>query len=85
MTDSPDVVTAKHLLDRLKVGGFEFQRIGPEEDGPLVGTRVSGDYLVLIHIEGFSGDCCAWRQRNSSLMVPAVRWWSVGWKAVLSM
>lgn len=52
VTDSPDVVTAKHLLDRLKVGGFEFQRIGPGEDGPLVGTRVSGDYLVLIHIEG---------------------------------
>lgn len=70
VADSPDVVTAKQLLDRLRVGGFQFQRIGPGEDGPLVGTRVSGDYLVLIHIEGFSRDCCAWRQRSSSLIVP---------------
>ena len=70
MADSPDLVTAKHLLDRLKVHGFEFQRIAPGEDGPLVGTRISDDYLVLIHIEGFSRDCFAWRQRSSSLIVP---------------
>ena len=34
--DSPDVVTAKCLLDQLKQLGFVFQRIAPGEDGPLV-------------------------------------------------
>lgn len=28
-TDSPDVVTAKRLLDHAKLRGFEFQRIAP--------------------------------------------------------
>ena len=56
VADSPDVVTAKRLLDQLKVHGFQFQRIAPGEDGPLVGTRITNDYLVLIHIEGFSRD-----------------------------
>jgi len=35
-----------------------------------VGNRVSGDWVDLIHIEGFSHDCFAWRQRISSLIVP---------------
>jgi len=35
----------------------------------LVGYRVSEDWIDLIHIEGFSGDCSAWREWTSSLIV----------------
>jgi hypothetical protein len=69
-TDSPDVVIAKRLLDQLKLCGFQFERIAPGEDGPLMGNRVTGDYVDMIHIEGFSRDCFAWRQRSSSLILP---------------
>lgn len=68
-TDSPDVVIAKRLLDYAKQGGFTFQRAAPGEDGPLVGYRVSDSWVDLIHIEGFSRDCFAWRKRTSSLIV----------------
>ncbi len=68
--DSPDVVIAKRLLDHAKVRGFEFLRIAPGEDGPMVGYRVSDDWVDLIHIAGFGRDCFAWRQRTSSLIVP---------------
>jgi hypothetical protein len=68
--DSPDVVIAKRLLDHAKLRGFEFQRIAPGEDGPLVGNRASDDWVDIIHIEGFSRDCLALRQRTSSLIVP---------------
>ena len=69
-TDSPDLVIAKRLLDHLKARGFQFQRAAPGEDGPLVGNRVSGDWVDLIRIEGFSRGCFAWRKRTSSLIVP---------------
>lgn len=69
-TDSPDLVIAKRLLDHLKVLGFQFQRTAQGEDGALVGYRISDDYLDLIHLEGFSRDCFAWRKRSSSLIVP---------------
>jgi hypothetical protein len=69
-TDNPDVVIAKRLLDHAKLRGFEFRRVAPGEDGPLVGNRVSGDCMDLIRIEGFSRDCFAWRQRISPLIVP---------------
>ena len=67
--DSPDLVIAKRLLDHLKLRGFEFQRTAPGADGPLVGSRVTGDWVDTIHIEGFSRDCVAWRKRTSSLIV----------------
>lgn len=70
VTDSPDLTLAKRLLDHAKLRGFEFQRAAPGEDAPLVGNRVSGNWLDLIHIEGFSRDCFAWRKRISSLAVP---------------
>jgi hypothetical protein len=68
--DSPDVVIAKQLLDQAKLRGFEFRRAAPGEDGPLLGQRVSGDWMDVIHIAGFSHDCLAVRQRTSSLIVP---------------
>jgi hypothetical protein len=68
-TDSSDVVIAKQLLDHARLGGFTFQRIAPGEDAPLVGYRLSEDRLDLIHIEGFSRDCFAWRTRATSLIV----------------
>ena len=71
--DSPDVMIAKRLLDQLKQRGFQFQRIAPGEDGPLIGNRVTGNCVDMIHIEGFSRDCFAWRQRSSSLIVPGGR------------
>ena len=69
MADSADVVIAKRLLDYAKQSGFTFQRIAPEEDAALVGYRVSDCWTDLIHIEGFSRDCFAWRKRTSSLIV----------------
>ena len=68
--DSPDVVIAKCLLDQLKQCGFQFERIAPGEDGPLIGNRVTADCVDMIYIEGFSRDCFAWRQQSSSLIVP---------------
>ncbi|MGQ0775741.1 MAG: hypothetical protein ACT4NY_15205 [Pseudonocardiales bacterium] len=68
--DSPDLVIAKRLLDRAKLCGYEFRRTAPGEDGPLVGKRVSGDWVDIIYIAGFSRDCVAVRQRTSSLIVP---------------
>lgn len=69
-TDSPDLVIAKRLLDHAKLCGFEFRRVAPGVDGPLVGHRVSDRWVDLIHIEGFSRDCFAWRKRTTSLIVP---------------
>ena len=66
----PDLVIAKRLLDHLKFRGFQFQRITLGEDGPLVGQRMRGAFLDLVHIEGFSDNCFAWRKRISSLIVP---------------
>lgn len=68
-TDSPDMVIAMRLLDHVKQSGFQFQRAAPGEDGPLVGHRVSDRWVDLIHIEGFSRDCFAWRKRRTSLLV----------------
>ena len=68
-TDSPDVVIAKRLLDHAKQGGFTFLRVAPGVDGPLVGYRVSGNCVDIIHIEGFSRDCFAWRTWTSTLIV----------------
>lgn len=69
--DSPEVVIAKRLLDHARRGGFTFQRAAPGADGPLVGHRVGHDWVDLIHIEGFSHSCFAWRRRTSSLIVSA--------------
>jgi hypothetical protein len=68
-TDSPDRVIAKRLLEYAKQGGFTFQRAASGEDGPLVGYRVNDNCVDLIHIEGFSRDCFAWRKRASPLIV----------------
>lgn len=70
VTDSAEVTIAKRLLDYAKQCGFVFLRAAPGEDGPLVGNRVSGDWVDLIHIEGFSSDCFALRKRTSSLSAP---------------
>ena len=66
--DSPDVVIVKRLLDHLKLDGFQFRRIAPGEDGPLMGNRATGAWIDLIHIEGFSHDCFAWRKQMSPLI-----------------
>ena len=60
--DSPDVVIAKQLLDQAKLRGFEFRRASPGEHGPLLGHRVSGDWMDVVHNAGFSHDCLAVRQ-----------------------
>ncbi|MEO7195732.1 MAG: hypothetical protein ABIZ05_13100 [Pseudonocardiaceae bacterium] len=69
-TDSPDLVTAKRLLDDLKLCGFAFRRVASVEDAPLVGNRVSGHWMDTIHLDGFSRDCAAWRTRTSTLIIP---------------
>jgi hypothetical protein len=68
--DSPDVVIAKRLLDHARQCGFTFRRVCPGEDGPLVGQRVGGSWVDVIHIAGFSHGCLAVRQRTSSLALP---------------
>src|SRR5262249_9962839 len=68
--DSPDLMMAKRLIDHLKFHGFQFDLAAPGVDGPLVGHRVTDDWLDVIHIEGFSRDCFAWRKRRSSLILP---------------
>ncbi|MGH3941914.1 MAG: hypothetical protein ACRDTG_25485 [Pseudonocardiaceae bacterium] len=68
--DSLDLVIAKRLLDHAKLLGFEFRRSAPGQDGPLVGNRITGDWVDLVRIEGFSRDCFAWRKRTSPLIVP---------------
>jgi hypothetical protein len=68
--DSPDLVVAKRLLDHAKLCGFEFRRVTPDEDGPLVGHRVTDDWQDEIHLDGFSRGCFAQRKRMSSLIVP---------------
>lgn len=67
--DSSDVVIAKRLLDHAKQSGFTFRRVATDVDAPLVGCRVSDGWVDLVHIEGFSRDCFAWRKRTSSLIV----------------
>lgn len=68
--DSPGVRQAKQLLDHLRKSGFQFRRTAPGEDGPLLGQRVTGDWVDMIYIEGFSQDCVAWRQRRTTLIIP---------------
>ena len=68
--DSPDLVIATRLLDQAKHSGFVFQRAAPGEDGPLVGQRIGGSWIDVIHIAGFSHDCLAMQQRTSSLVLP---------------
>lgn len=63
------MVIATRLLDRAKRCGFAFWRAGAGEDGPLVGYRVTGSWVDVIHIAGFSRDCLAVRQRTSSLIL----------------
>ncbi len=69
IADTPEVMIAKGLLDHAKRCGFTFHRAAPGVDGPLVGHRVGDDWVDLIHIEGFSCDCFAWRRRTSTLIV----------------
>jgi hypothetical protein len=70
VADSPDVITGKHLLDAVKRHGFVFQRIAPGPDGPIEGVRENDQWCDVIHIGGFSSSCYAWRERQSSLIVP---------------
>jgi hypothetical protein len=69
-SDSPDVVTGKRLLDAVKRHGFVFHRIAPGPDGPLEGVREAGEWRDVIYLGGFSSGCYAWRERQSSLIVP---------------
>ncbi len=69
-SDSSDLVIAMQLLDQAKLRGFQFRRVAPGDDGPLMGHRVRDGWLDLIYIEGFSRDCIAWRQRASPLIIP---------------
>ncbi|MGH3913406.1 MAG: hypothetical protein ACRDTC_08350 [Pseudonocardiaceae bacterium] len=67
--DNPDLVIAKRLLDHAKLHGFEFQRIATGPDGALLGTRRTGEWIDIIHLNGFSRDCYALRKRTTSLIV----------------
>ena len=70
VAENADVTLAKQLLDYAKQSGFVFLRAAPGEDAPLVGNRVSGNWVDLIHLEGFSHDCFALRKPLSSLNIP---------------
>ena len=68
---SHDVVIGMRLLDAAKAHGFQFRRIAPGPDGPLEGVRETCGWRDTIHLGGFSGDCYAWRERRSSLVLPS--------------
>jgi hypothetical protein len=68
--DSPDLVIAKRLLDHARSKGFSFQRVADGPDGPLVGSRETGDWTDTVYLAGFSGNCFATRERTTSLIVP---------------
>jgi len=40
-------------------------------DGALLGIRRTGEWWDTVYLNGFSRDCCALRERISSLVVPA--------------
>ncbi len=69
MADS-EVITGQRLLDAVKRHGFMFTRIAPGPDGPIEGVRESTQWRDTIHIGGFSNGCYAWRERQTSLIVP---------------
>lgn len=68
---SHDVAAGMRLLDAAKAHGFVFRRIAPGPDGPLEGIRESAEWRDVIYLGGFSGDCFAWRERRSSLLLPS--------------
>ena len=53
--DGPDVVIAKRLLDHTKLCGFQFWRAAPGEDGPLMGNRVTGEWIDTIYMTWETG------------------------------
>ncbi|MBV8995595.1 MAG: hypothetical protein JO287_18285 [Pseudonocardiales bacterium] len=71
-TDGPDLAAAKRLLDLAKDRGFNFQRVAPGEDGPLLGHRQTANWQDEIYLAGFwqPNSCTAIRRRRSSLIVP---------------
>ncbi len=69
-TDSPDLVTAKRLLDHVKAQGFQFQRVAGDPDGALLGTRHTDEWTDTVYLDGFSRGCYATRERKTSLVVP---------------
>jgi hypothetical protein len=44
--------------------------VSSDEDGPLVGHRITGGWGDEVHLNGFSRDCSAQRKRRSALIVP---------------
>jgi hypothetical protein len=70
MTDGPEVLAAKRLLDLAKSRGFAFERIAPGVDGPVVGMRETLQWRDTLYLGGFSQGCTATRVRKSSLIVP---------------
>jgi len=70
MTDSPDLVIAKRLLDHVKARGFQFQRVAEGPDGALLGTRRTAEWTDVVFIDGFSRGCYAIRELKTSLLVP---------------
>ncbi|MGH4016143.1 MAG: hypothetical protein ACRDSL_19910 [Pseudonocardiaceae bacterium] len=62
--DDPDVAKAVRLLHHIRLRGFVFDFDSTEAGGPLVGTRISEEWIDTIHIEGFTRDCVAWRHRR---------------------
>ncbi|MGQ0778020.1 MAG: hypothetical protein ACT4NY_27020 [Pseudonocardiales bacterium] len=62
-TDNPDLAKALRLIDCVKLRGFSFHPDATSAGGPLVGSRISADWVDTIHLEGFTRDCSAWRHR----------------------
>ncbi|MGH3976027.1 MAG: hypothetical protein ACRDS9_22265 [Pseudonocardiaceae bacterium] len=69
--ESPDLATAKQLLDAAKRAGFRFHRVAPGPDGPLWGVRETAGWRDTIYLAGFSQACTATRARTSSLIIPS--------------
>ncbi|MGH4015735.1 MAG: hypothetical protein ACRDSL_17785 [Pseudonocardiaceae bacterium] len=61
--DNPDLARAFRLIDCVKLRGFSFHSDTTAAGGPLVGSRISAEWVDTIHLEGFTRDCFAWRHR----------------------
>lgn len=72
MSESPDLVTAKRLLDAARDRGFSSERIAPGPDGPLRGVRETEQWVDELYLAGCSqaNSCSATRRRCWSLIVP---------------
>lgn len=67
---NPDMAAVERLIDELTARGFWFRHTTSGEEGPVLGNRVSDQWVDTVYLDGVNSGCLAWRQRRRSLLVP---------------